>query len=339
MAVFYENVADRFYVREFQTRNFPAHLHEDFEVRYIEEGEMTLNIGSKSYVMHKGEFALIFPELIHSIEVPEGAHTRSIVLVANPTYAGTHLQTLKMYLPKNPILPASKVHEDIPYALRRLLQSRQSARRKSKNRPAEGTPEAERMQRAEAQAHEIRTMLRQAFVQVIFARALPCYEMELRQSTGSVVAGLSDAVTQAAGSSTGTDSSSAAQQEQNVDGGILFETVRFISQHSKENITLEDVATGIGYSMFAVSRVFSEKLGMNFNQYLNHIRLNDAMVQLRYSDEPITDICYEAGFSSVRTFNRAFQEQYGMSPRQYRKLAAAGSINSEVQPLVEPEKR
>ena len=39
---------------------------------------------------------------------------------------------------------------------------------------------------------------------------------------------------------------------------------------------------------------------------------------LEYSDCPITQIAFEAGFQSQRTFNRSFQEIYHMTPREYR---------------------
>ena len=37
---------------------------------------------------------------------------------------------------------------------------------------------------------------------------------------------------------------------------------------------------------------------------------------LEYTDSPITDICLDAGVRSQRTFNRAFQEAYRMTPRE-----------------------
>ena len=40
---------------------------------------------------------------------------------------------------------------------------------------------------------------------------------------------------------------------------------------------------------------------------------------LRETDRSITDIAAAAGFSGIRTFNRAFHLNTGMSPRAYAK--------------------
>lgn len=41
---------------------------------------------------------------------------------------------------------------------------------------------------------------------------------------------------------------------------------------------------------------------------------------LEYTEQPITDVCLDAGFQSQRTFNRVFQEAYKMTPREYRNI-------------------
>ena len=84
---------------------------------------------------------------------------------------------------------------------------------------------------------------------------------------------------------------------------------------AKVNKAMED----LGYSPYALSRVFSGTFHTNFNQYLNDLRLNLALNLLENSEESITELAMESGFASMRTFNRAFQERYRMSPREYRK--------------------
>ena len=42
----------------------------------------------------------------------------------------------------------------------------------------------------------------------------------------------------------------------------------------------------------------------------------------------VTEIATAVGFSTQRTFNRAFARQMGMSPRDYRKERRHGGINS-----------
>ena len=59
---------------------------------------------------------------------------------------------------------------------------------------------------------------------------------------------------------------------------------------------------------------------------MNEHRLNYVVTLLEYTDMPITDICLEAGFQSKRTFNRAFQEKYRKTPREYKNEFKAQKV-------------
>ena len=50
----------------------------------------------------------------------------------------------------------------------------------------------------------------------------------------------------------------------------------------------------------------------------NALRLLRATRMLKCTDKPVTCICYECGFESQCTFNRAFREHYGVTPTEYR---------------------
>ena len=56
----------------------------------------------------------------------------------------------------------------------------------------------------------------------------------------------------------------------------------------------------------------------NFNKYVNGVRLNYAVAALENTQDTITNICFECGFESQRTFNRVFKERYKISPSDYR---------------------
>ena len=81
------------------------------------------------------------------------------------------------------------------------------------------------------------------------------------------------------------------------------------------------MARDLGISKYKLSRVFSSTFHKNFNQYLNDQRLNFVISMMENTNKSITEICLDAGFQSQRTFNRAFQEAYNMTPREYRKRA------------------
>lgn len=94
--------------------------------------------------------------------------------------------------------------------------------------------------------------------------------------------------------------------------------LQYVMRHFQQPITLESTAQALGVTKNHLSRIFSQKLHMRFPQYLHFLRMETAQNLLRNTDKSIITILYECGYESPRTFNRVFQESFGISPREYR---------------------
>ena len=99
---------------------------------------------------------------------------------------------------------------------------------------------------------------------------------------------------------------------------LVYEIVEYVAQNFREKITLNQMAHDLGMNKYVLSRLFSKTFQCNFTSYVNGIRLNYAVAMLDGTKATITDICYECGFESQRTFNRVFKERYRMTPKEYR---------------------
>lgn len=101
----------------------------------------------------------------------------------------------------------------------------------------------------------------------------------------------------------------------------------YISKNFRHSLTLEDIATkfGLNYSYF--SRMFKKKFGCTFRNYLNELRIDHAKYMLISTTLPITDICFECGFTTQRSFNRAFLSVAGCTPKEYRKKSGISTKN------------
>lgn len=107
------------------------------------------------------------------------------------------------------------------------------------------------------------------------------------------------------------------------DDRLLYSLVEYMNAHFQEPIALTDVADALYISKFHLSHVFSNTFQMHFNDYLNALRINLAMQLMECADKTFTDIAFEVGFSNVRTFNRAFKKQCGVTPSEFRRMRAA----------------
>lgn len=96
--------------------------------------------------------------------------------------------------------------------------------------------------------------------------------------------------------------------------------IKYCSTHYKENISLQTIADNLHISRSTVSHIFSKKIAMNFCEYINSLRLLEACKLLKNNELSITEVSQQSGFSTIRTFNRAFIKQYGTTPTEYRKM-------------------
>ena len=95
--------------------------------------------------------------------------------------------------------------------------------------------------------------------------------------------------------------------------------VDYCTKHYQSELSLSVLERELHVSKYYVSHLFSERMRLSFNDYVNSLRVAHACRYLRSDELPITEICTLVGFSTLRTFNRAFQKQMGMTPSEYRK--------------------
>lgn len=90
-----------------------------------------------------------------------------------------------------------------------------------------------------------------------------------------------------------------------------------------ENLTncelcLMSVADHTNMSIYAVSRLFKEKTGVGFKEYVTSQRLEMAYRLLRTTSDNVVDIGRDVGFESASYFSTAFRKKFGMTPVQAR---------------------
>ncbi len=100
----------------------------------------------------------------------------------------------------------------------------------------------------------------------------------------------------------------------------VMRILQYCNEHYREDISIGDIAQALHLSKSAVSHIFSLRLGISFCDHIHTLRLTDAVRLLKSSQYSVTEIAELAGFPTIRTFNRVFQRQYGMSPSAYRKM-------------------
>ena len=104
-----------------------------------------------------------------------------------------------------------------------------------------------------------------------------------------------------------------------VQDSAVQQIVRYCSSHYKEPLTVSAVAKALYRSQSYISHTFSERLKISFSDYVNSLRLDDAIRLLKLGGLSIEQVAELSGFPTTRTFHRAFRNKYGISPREYKK--------------------
>ena len=114
------------------------------------------------------------------------------------------------------------------------------------------------------------------------------------------------------------DISREVPDEKNINKDVIQEIQNFICCHYAENISLNSLAEQFYLHPNYLSRLFKEKTGHNFVEYLTEIRMEKVKELLRSSNKKIIEICDMTGYDNPRYFSKVFKQYTGMTPREYR---------------------
>ena len=109
---------------------------------------------------------------------------------------------------------------------------------------------------------------------------------------------------------------------------LLDQVLAYIEAHLAERITLGDIAKHFWVSQSTISQTFKNKLGVSFYRCVTQRRLIAAK-SLIIEGVPLESVSQKVGFSDYSSFYRAFKQEFGISPRQFRKKQEAAEHNPQ----------
>lgn len=98
--------------------------------------------------------------------------------------------------------------------------------------------------------------------------------------------------------------------------------IDFIETNLGNDISIDDIAREAAFSRWHFQIVFSSAVGETVKEYIRKRRLSNSLNLLKLTDQRLIDISLEAGFESQEAYTRAFKNQFGITPGEYRKNGA-----------------
>jgi two-component system response regulator YesN len=100
---------------------------------------------------------------------------------------------------------------------------------------------------------------------------------------------------------------------------IINFVTSYVETNFSKDFTLESVADKLNITGGYLSTYFKEKTGVNFNDYVNQMRIQIAQNQLVQTNLKIQEIASNVGYQNLNSFNRMFRKFSGVTPSDYRK--------------------
>ncbi|WP_194778003.1 AraC family transcriptional regulator [Pararhodonellum marinum] len=95
--------------------------------------------------------------------------------------------------------------------------------------------------------------------------------------------------------------------------------VEFIKNNIRENLTLDTLSQKACMSKPHFSRTFKQELGMTPMEFIQNERLKLAEQYLKMGDFQIQEVGYMSGFSNITYFIRVFKNEFGCTPKVFKK--------------------
>lgn len=89
--------------------------------------------------------------------------------------------------------------------------------------------------------------------------------------------------------------------------------------YTKSNFSLKNISDIFFYDKKYFSSLFKKKMGVNFTEYLNTLRISNALLLMKESTYSVNELSNMSGFADPFYFSKVFKKATGKSPTTYLK--------------------
>ena len=111
-----------------------------------------------------------------------------------------------------------------------------------------------------------------------------------------------------------------SDEEMDIDNLTVLKVINYIRDNYSKNITLSDAANLVGVTPEYLSKLFYQKINVNFVVFLRNFRISIAKRMLLSGKYRIQEVADHVGFNDPKYFNKVFKSVCGISPSEYKKV-------------------
>lgn len=100
----------------------------------------------------------------------------------------------------------------------------------------------------------------------------------------------------------------------------------YVEKNYQKDLKLESIAKVFNYNSAYLGKLFKKEMGENFNNFLDHIRIENAKRMLTESDLKVYQVSERVGYSNIDYFYSKFKRYVGISPKEFKKTVSKESV-------------
>ncbi len=102
------------------------------------------------------------------------------------------------------------------------------------------------------------------------------------------------------------------------DGHAFNVVEKYIKEHFKEQIVIQDMARQLYTSPGYLGTMFARQVGVSIKEYLHTLRMEEAVKLMTETNMSLSEIAYDVGYNNYNNFYHHFERFFGMTPREYK---------------------
>ena len=116
-------------------------------------------------------------------------------------------------------------------------------------------------------------------------------------------------------------------EEDAIAGSRVYDAIKFMEDHYKNDISMDEIANSVSLSTRHFSRIFKRETGITAQAYIKKIRIKEARKLLEETGLSVKEIMYRVGYSDPKSFRKAFFKLTSLSPTQFRSVVSLAVLD------------
>lgn len=99
---------------------------------------------------------------------------------------------------------------------------------------------------------------------------------------------------------------------------LICNILIYINNNLNNKISIDELSNLFFYNRYYIIKLFKQEIQLSITEYINSLRIYNAIMQIKNSDNSLMNICLKNGFYSLEYFSETFKQITNVNPRKIK---------------------